>query len=169
MDTNTPKPAETVSNLVPVWDEPDSGGGSYEPASAAVVVEQAVRVEQLDPPPAASERPRLVAPPEQFDPSERQPVRSAYQLLDDASETWAERGDDDQDPHDDLPHVDYDLLHRREIAKELLRARLVALAERRERRSAYEIVFIMLAAAVAVLLAAPPLVQVLLAARGIEV
>lgn len=37
-----------------------------------------------------------------------------------------------------------------------------------ERRSAYEIVFILLAGAVAVLLAAPPLVQVLLAARGIQ-
>ena len=35
-----------------------------------------------------------------------------------------------------------------------------------DRRSAYEIVFIMLAAAVSILVAAPPLVQILLAAHG---
>lgn len=170
MDQPAPNPTATVSNLVPVWGDDDSGG-SFEPASAATVVEQAVRVERRLRVPEPAPQPRLIAPPERFDPAERQPLRSAYQLLDDAPDTWAERHEPgaDTDPVEDLPPVDYDLLHRREIAKELLRARLVAIAERRERRSAYEIAFILLAAAVAVLLAAPPLVQVLLAARGIEV
>ena len=178
MEPNSPTPAATVSNLVPTWDEPD-GGGSFEPRSAESVVEQvmverAVHVERLDPPAPDRERPRLVAPPEQFDATERAPRRSAYELIVDElngqdhelHELDTHAGDWDAD---DLPSVDYDLLRRRDIARELLRARLVAMAERRERRSAYEIVFIMLAAAVAVLLAAPPLVQVLLAAHGQQV
>jgi hypothetical protein len=99
------------------------------------------------------------------------PLRSAYTV-----DPLAERDEpawdrDERSPriHDDLPAVDYDLLRRRDIARELLRDRLVRMAEQREHRSAYEIAFILLAAAVAVLLAAPPLVQVLLAARGIQV
>lgn len=74
---------------------------------------------------------------------------------------------DEPAPLPTAPH--YDTMHVRDIARELLRARLVAIAERRERRSAYEIVFILLAASVAVMLAAPPLVQVLLAAHGVQV
>ncbi len=163
----TPTPESTVSNLVPVWTNVD-GGGSYEPASANRAVEQAVLVEQavapLEPPHATA---RLVVPPMQFDEAEAPVRQSAYELLDEDAESWAEH--EGLGMEDELPQVDYDLLHRREIAKELLRARLVAIAERRERRSAYEIAFILLAAAVAVLLAAPPLVQVLLAARGTQV
>lgn len=68
----------------------------------------------------------------------------------------------------ELPRAPYDELQRRDIARELLRARLVAIAEQREHRSAYEVAFIFLAAALSVLLAAPPLVRVLLAAHGIE-
>jgi hypothetical protein len=166
----------TVSNLVPVWedelavvDEPvvmDDGGGSYEPTVAAVVVEQALQVEPMPT--------RLVTPPERFDPTERVPRPSAY-AFDDVDERADERAggswqrSEAPSVHDDLPAVDYDLLRRRDIAKELLRDRLVRMAEQREHRSAYEIAFILLAAAVAVLLAAPPLVQVLLAARGIQV
>ncbi len=187
MDPNSPTPAASVSNLVPVWDEPD-GGGSFEPHGAERVVERAVveravvergvRVERLDPPMHreatvdAPHRPRLVAPPETFDAAEQAPRRSAYELLVDelaAQEADVDHGSAHAAWDDELPHVDYDVLRRRDIARELLRARLVALAERRERRSAYEIVFIMLAAAVAVLLAAPPLVQVLLAAHGQQV
>lgn len=187
MDTNARRPASTVSNLVPVWDEPraaDDGGGRFEPAAAGPAVEQALRVERHEqaaarpvpavpapaapatdsvpverPEPAAEPRPRPrpVTPPERFDAAVPLPRSSTYEVLHADAPDWF---------GEDLPEVDYDLLRRRDIARELLRARLVAMAERRERRSAYEIVFIMLAAAVAVLLAAPPLVQVLLAAHG---
>jgi hypothetical protein len=170
MDHDATMTAATVSNLVPTWDEPD-GGGAFEPASAGRVVEQvverAIRVEQLDPdrPPAGYVR--RITPPEHFDATERPARRSAYELLDEDESSWAEHQGAAVD--DDLPHVDYDLLRRREIAKELLRVRLVRIAEQRHHRSAYEIVFIMLAFAVAVLLTAPPLVQVLLAAHGTQV
>lgn len=193
MDQHARRPAPTVSNLIPVWDAPpigDDGGGRFEPAAAAPAVEHAVerslRIEhpavQADAAPAAPALPavpavaavavarpepvseprhraRPVTPPEEFDPTEAPARRTAYELLDADESTWAET-------QGAPPHVDYDALRRRDIARELLRARLVAMAERRERRSAYEVVFIMLAAAVSVLLAAPPLVQVLLAAHG---
>lgn len=187
----------SVSNLVPVWDdvpEPprltgggpaaaprvesvsidavtvaavsvDDGGGSYAPAVAATVVEQALHPEQ----PAPT---RLVSPPERFDPTERVARPSAFAVDLDGDEADAAdagwRAERRVAIHDDLPEVDYDLLRRRDIAKELLRDRLVRMAEQRHQRSAYEIAFILLAFAVAVLLAAPPLVQVLLAARGIQ-
>lgn len=191
MDPHARRPAPTVSNLVPVWDAPakaDDGGGRFEPAAAAPAVEHAVertlRVEhrapvaaarpaapalpavpaevpatRADPVGEARQRARPILPPEQFDAAEPPARRTAYELLDADESTWAEA-------EAALPPVDYDALRRRDIARELLRARLVAIAERRERRSAYEIAFIMLAAAVSVLLAAPPLVQVLLAAHG---
>lgn len=162
--------AASVSNLVPIWDELDPGG-SFEPQSAAEVVEQVV-----------SARPMMA--PEQVDaasPVERGSAFSYGALVERDGPTWAERHVTElpvrpsiteelvADGVDDVaPEVDYDDLRRRDIARELLRARLIAIAERRERRSAYEIVFIMLAFAVAVLLVAPPLVQVLLAARGIQ-
>lgn len=59
-------------------------------------------------------------------------------------------------------------LTTRELAREALRARLLdeAAAQGRRRRSAYEVVFLMLAFAVMVLLTAPPLVEVLLAMHG---
>lgn len=160
MDQLDRRPAPTVSNLVPSWDEPveDDGGGRFEPASAIPAVEHAVLVEQLVPLPEPQPV-RRVSPPERFDAAEPVARPSTYALLDEDA-AWT----DDAGPA--LPDVDYDALRRRDIARELLRARLVAIAERRERRSAYEIVFIMLAAAVSVLLAAPPLVQVLLAAHG---
>jgi hypothetical protein len=167
MSPETPSSAATVSNLVPVWDDASDGGSFAPRADARAVVQQAVLVEQVVPPQAPTPRPRLVAPPEEFDEATLPARRSAYELLDGDSESWAEQ--EGLGTEDELPQVDYDLLHRREIAKELLRARLVAIAERRERRSAYEIAFILLAAAVAVLLAAPPLVQVLLAAHGNQV
>lgn len=160
MDPSLPQPPSfSVSNLVPVWDEEivDDGGGSFEPAEAATVVEQALHLEPMPT--------RLVSPPERFDPTEPMPISSAY-AVDPLDERAEVRG---PGIHEDLPAVDYDLLRRRDIAKELLRDRLVAMAEQRHHRSAYEIVFILLAAAVAVLLAAPPLVQVLLAARGVQV
>lgn len=168
MDPNARRPAPTVSNLVPVWEEPavaDDGGGRFEPAAAGPaverVIEHAVRVEQVAP--IAEPRPvRRVSPPERFDPAEPVVRRAAYELLDADASTWAES----VGTPGAMPEVDYDALRRRDIARELLRARLVSLAEQRERRSAYEIAFIMLAAAVSVLLAAPPLVQVLLAAHG---
>lgn len=163
----------SVSNLVPSWGDAADGGGSFEPAAAATVVEQAVHADGASRPPA-----RLVTPPERFDAAEpiEQPSAFSYAALPDGEATWAERrpgaiSDVLLDPERDdegLPVVDYDALRRRDIAKELLRARLVAIADQREHRTAYEIVFIMLAAAVAVLLAAPPLMQVLLAAHGIQ-
>lgn len=155
MDPSRPQPTSAVSNLVPIWDEIRDGGGSFEPAVAATVVEQALQIEPMPT--------RLVTPPERFDPAEPVPSPSAYSV------GLLEDGDEPVRIHDDLPAVDYDLLHRREIAKELLRARLVRMAEQREHRSAYEIVFILLATAVAILLSSPPLVQVLLAARGVQV
>lgn len=158
MDPSRSQSTSSVSNLVPVWDEPvvDDGGGSFEPAEAATVVEQALHLEPMPR--------RLVSPPERFDPTEPVPAASAY-----AVDTNDDRPAAGPAIHRDLPEVDYDLLRRRDIAKELLRDRLVSMAEQRYHRSAYEIAFILLAAAVAVLLAAPPLVQVLLAARGIQV
>jgi hypothetical protein len=67
-----------------------------------------------------------------------------------------------------LPYVDVEQLRARDVARELLRSRLLAIAERRERRSAWEIAFILLAAAVTVLLITPPVVQILLAMHGVE-
>jgi hypothetical protein len=166
MDQHAPASAATVSNLVPVWEDP-GGGGHYEPAAAVEAVEHAVLVQQVEPPASPVARPRLMSPPERFDPAEPVERRSAYGLLDDHEQTWAEANDQELD--ENLPSVDYDALRRRDIARELLRARLIALAERRERRTAYELVFLMLAASVSVLLAAPPLVQVLLAAHGTQV
>ncbi|MEO6866539.1 MAG: hypothetical protein ABI200_00800 [Gaiellales bacterium] len=153
-------PASSVSNLVPTWDDGSDGGGSYAPravAQVATVVEQAVHAVAPRP------TPQLIAPPERFDAAEEavRPSSFTYDLLREDAQTWAEDGSQ-------LPDVDYDALRRRDIARALLRDRLVAIAERRERRSAYEIVFILIASAVAVLLAAPPLVQVLLAANGIQ-
>jgi hypothetical protein len=169
MDQRSPNQPATVSNLIPVWDVGD-GGGSYEPATASQVVEAVVEQAARTSAPAesaAAPAPRRFAAPEQVDPADRVERRRAYEVLVDDDATWAERSADGV--ADDLPAVDYDLLHRREIAKQLLRVRLVRLAEQREHRSAYEIVFILLAFAVAVLLAAPPLVQVLLAAHGTQV
>lgn len=166
MNEHPPRTVATVSNLVPVWDQP-ADGGHYEPASAAAAVEHAVLVQQIEPLAAPAARPRLMTPPERFDPAEPVSRASAYGLLDEDEQTWAEAHDPVLD--ENLPSVDYDALRRRDIARELLRARLVAIAERRERRTAYELVFLMLAASVAVLLAAPPLVQVLLAAHGTQV
>lgn len=172
-------PSLSVSNLVLQWDDVDAGGGSAVPPAAvervvraqqveqrsvvapreveqATIVAHATRVEAGGP----AQAERMISPPEYFDAAE--PIRPsssfAYDLLDPP-------GDDalDEAP---LPALDYDDLRRRDIARELLRARLVAIAEQREHRSAYEIAFILLSAAVAVLLAAPPLVQVLLAAHG---
>lgn len=156
MDPSRSHSSASVSNLIPVWDDViGDGGGSFEPAEVATVVEQALQLEPM--------QTRLVSPPERFDPTERVSAASAYAV--DEHEESARR----PAIHGDLPAVDYDLLRRRDIAKELLRDRLVSMAEQRYHRSAYEIAFILLAAAVAVLLAAPPLVQVLLAARGIQV
>jgi hypothetical protein len=102
---------------------------------------------------------RLVSPPERFDAAEPVPAASsfAYDLL-----------RDDEPVTRQLPEVDYEALRRRDIARELLRARLVGIAEQRQHRSAYELAFLMLIAAVSILLAAPPLVQVLLAAHGTQ-
>lgn len=178
MNHPSPTPSATVSNLVPVWEAGhfDSGGAwNPEGAPAAVigrVVESAIVVEQLDPERLAPRRTRMVTPPERFDPTDRIERRSAYELHEEDEGTWAEQHglplDDDAIDDDGLPVVDYDLLHRREIARQLLRQRLVGLAEMREHRSAYEIAFIFLIGAVAILLAAPPLVQVLLAMHGVK-
>lgn len=150
-----------VSNLIPSWDETDDGGGRA--ASPAEYAEVATVVERIARPAAPATPPRRITPPESYDVSTplRRPTSFSHGLLADDEPTLAEAPEL-------LPEVDYEALRRRDIARELLRARLVAIAEQREHRSAYEIAFILLAAAVAVLLAAPPLVQVLLAARGIE-
>lgn len=169
MESRAFTPSPTVSNLVPSWEDAVGGGGGFEPAEAATVVEQAVQ-------PEAGRRTRLVTPPRNFDdaPAERRAV-FAYDLLREepadatpVGHLTAARNPAGELDDEGLPVVDYDALRRRDIARELLRARLVGLAEQREHRTAYEIVFIMLAAAVAILLAAPPLVQVLLAAHGLE-
>lgn len=164
-------PTLTVSNLVPSWEGPGGDGGSFHPADAATVVEQVVHADYARPT-------RMVTPPEHFDAADAvdPPSAFSYASLRDQEETWAERrgtaisevlANPERDD-EGLPVVDYEDLRRRDIARELLRMRLVTLAEQREQRSAYEIAFILLMAAVAVLLAAPPLVQVLLAARGIQ-
>lgn len=54
----------------------------------------------------------------------------------------------------------------RDVAREALRARLVAFGEAQRRRTAYETVFVLLAFSVTVLVTAPPLVDVLLALHG---
>jgi hypothetical protein len=163
-------PSLTVSNLVPSWEDAAmDGGGSFEPAAAATVVEQAVIAE------AGPRETRRISPPERFDAAEERPGRDerastfSYTLLEAEDDPWVDeaRAASSHD-QDGFPIVDYDLLRRRDIARELLRARLVSIAEQRQHRSAYELVFLMLAAAVAILLAAPPLVQVLLAAHGTQ-
>jgi len=185
MDPHADTPTPTVSNLVAAWGDATDGGGSFEPAAAATVVEQAVHAHEER---RSEPRARLVSPPPQFEEREvvERPIEApaiddrpsafAYSALEEAVPTWEERrtgvlsdvlASAERD-EDDLPVVDYELLRRRDIARELLRARLVAIAEQRELRSAYEIVFILLAASVSVLLAAPPLVQVLLAAHGVQ-
>jgi hypothetical protein len=59
-----------------------------------------------------------------------------------------------------------DHLDIRDIARERLRARLLAMHSSTKQRSTYEIVFLLLAAAVTILVTAPPLVDVLLAMHG---
>lgn len=54
----------------------------------------------------------------------------------------------------------------RDIAREALRARLIAIGAQREHRSTYELVFLMLAFAVMVMIVSPPLVQLAQALRG---
>lgn len=56
----------------------------------------------------------------------------------------------------------------RDVAREALRSRLVAAGEGRSPRTVYESVFLMLAFAIMVLLVAPPLVDILLAAHGVR-
>jgi hypothetical protein len=177
MDQHAASPTPSVSNLVPVWEDAADGGGSFEPAVAATVVEQVVQGAGERRARGRAER-STVTPPKRFDPTDipARPSAFNFSALEEREESWDDRrrgaiadvlaspGRDD----DGMPVVDYDALHRRDIAKELLRARLVSIAEQREHRTAYEIVFILLAAAVAVLLAAPPLVQVLLAAHGVQ-
>lgn len=89
---------------------------------------------------AVTTRPaRRIAPPEQFDAArEVEPRVSAFSYL-------LER-EEDAGP-DDLP---------------------IELDERAERRSAFEIAFLMISGALSVVLAAPPLVQILLAAHGTQ-
>ena len=175
MDSHAAPQNTSVSNLVASFE--DDGGGSFEPAAAATVVEQVVHAEAIARPEIRPET-RLVTPPERFDAGEpvERPSAFSYAALPEGEATWAERRTaaitevllDPERDDEGLPVVDYHALHRRDIAKQLLRARLVAIAEQREHRTAYEIAFIMLAAAVAILLAAPPLVQVLLAAHGVQ-
>lgn len=59
-----------------------------------------------------------------------------------------------------------DDLSMRDLAREALRARMIAFGENRHQRSAYEIVFLMLAFSVTVLITTPPLVQLALALHG---
>lgn len=69
--------------------------------------------------------------------------------------------------HDEIEQMIEKMLVR-DVAREALRARLIAFGEGRQHRTAYETVFLMLAFAVMVLLAAPPLVDILLAANGVR-
>lgn len=151
---------------------------------AAVVVDEAVRIE-------GERATMLVTPPDEFDhaPVREDAVVEAYvveapvevpaprvaQVQRAIGERPSHAAMLDQDPtravaldHEGLPIVDVEALRARDVARELLRARFLAIGERRERRSAWEVAFIMLAAAIAVLLTAPPLVQVLLAMHGVE-
>lgn len=152
----------TVSNLTPVWDGAASDdGGSFAPLAAGAAVERAVGTRVHEERAAASASPPVERPSPYAGIQEvAAPTAAAEAAVIVAAPHRA------TDEHGVL--VDYSELPRRDIARELLRARLVSIAEQREHRSAYEIVFVLLAAAVAVLLAAPPLVQVLLAARGIQ-
>jgi len=133
----------SVSNLMPVWDGSGaSDAGSYQPEAAPIVVAQVV---STPPAPAPTQLPavptRRVAAPERFDASvEPAAPRSAftYELL---------HGEDDLMGPDDAP---------------------IELDDARERRSAFEISFLMISAALSILLAAPPLVQILLAAHGTQ-
>jgi hypothetical protein len=77
------------------------------------------------------------------------------------------------EPHDaveddiDEEELDFDdHLTLRDIARERLRARLLAAHAAKQQRSAYELVFLMLATAVTILVIAPPLVDILLALHG---
>lgn len=108
-------------------------------AIAAQVVEQATSM------PAGPSGVRLISPPS-----------FAYDLL----------ASDDDTVHDG--ELDLHALPTRALLHEALRAKLVAIIEQHEHRSAYEIVFLLLAFAVTVLLVTPPIVQVLLAARGVQ-
>ncbi|MCW2928649.1 MAG: hypothetical protein JWM86_2617 [Thermoleophilia bacterium] len=151
----------TVSNLTPVWEGAAmDGGGSFAPAAASGAVERAVGTRVIEVAPAAQGAIERPGPYAAFaEPvTEEEPMPAPLALREPVTDMVDEHG----------PLVDYAVLGRRDIARELLRSRLASIAEQREHRSAYEIVFILLAGAVAVLLAAPPLVQVLLAARGIQ-
>ncbi|MCW2960176.1 MAG: hypothetical protein JWM90_563 [Thermoleophilia bacterium] len=165
----------SVSNLIPSWEPEHAEGPVSEPlgtsvveqAVAAHVVEQAQVVEHARQPersPAVHAR-RITPPPtyDVGDVTDPVPVRSsfAYDVLSKDPEPIVE-------PLMALTVDDVDVLSTQTLAREALRGRILAFAQQRERRSAYEIAFILLAGAVAVLLAAPPLVRVLLAARGIE-
>lgn len=191
MDPFVDTPLMTVSNLTPSWEDAAmDGGGSFAPAEAEAVVEQVVEAAEGARP--VIERPVVERPVAErpvgvraFEAPVEPPMpkaspfsldRSRIHALEESWVTPAEAALEAAGAEAGATvapiagaAVDYDALRRRDIAKELLRARLVDLAEQRERRSAYEIVFILLAAAVAVLLAAPPLVQVLLAAHGTQV
>jgi hypothetical protein len=57
-------------------------------------------------------------------------------------------------------------LSLRDLAREAVRSRMINFGEQRAARSAYEIVFLLLAFSVTVLLTAPLLVEILLAAHG---
>ncbi|MCW2956590.1 MAG: hypothetical protein JWO69_1459 [Thermoleophilia bacterium] len=137
----------TVSNLTPSWEHDDA---PVEGTLAAAVVEQAVYAEM------GPQHARLISPPADF----AQPTAPAP--------TYHAVLNHDVVDHHGAP-LEYEELSARDIAREALRARIIAFAEQREHRSAFEVAFIFLSAAVAVLLAAPALVRVLLAARGIEV
>lgn len=127
---------------------------------ASAVVEEAVRAEQ---PVVVVQRQSRPDVQEQVRRSAARPRPIHEALLDDAQDAELDGYDEDG-----LPVVDFEALRARDVARELLRARLVAIAERRERRSAWEIAFILLAASVALLLSAPLLVQVFLAMHGVE-
>lgn len=148
-----------------------------EPPMAAAIVDEAVRID-------GQRATMLVTPPDEFDslPIREDAVIEAHVAESRAAHVQRVVGErpshaqlletghaiDTHLDHEGLPVVDVDALRARDVARELLRARFIAIAERRERRSAWEVAFIMLAAAIAVLLTAPPLVQVLLAMHGVE-
>ena len=70
---------------------------------------------------------------------------------------------EDADLHEVLRH-----LSLRETAREALRHRLIAFGAQTRQRTAYEIVFLMLAFSVMVLISAPPLIKLALAMHGVS-
>lgn len=65
-------------------------------------------------------------------------------------------------------HHDLNSIGIKELAKEAVKARLFSVASAQERRSAWEVAFLILTMSIALLLTAPMMIKILLAMHGIE-